>query len=151
MNDADGKPVPRRRSEYKSEYKKSYRPFSQYEYVGGRFIPASHAPQVTASLASVHGLSKVNVSSAEQKAISLQGEPWYSEVIELRKQANDYKVKYYRFSLSLSGNGRLNCYFFSSAVVGEPKLPSLTLMTFTINSWTCTNRLQEGNLYQLYL
>ena len=26
------------------------------------------------------------------KAISLLGEPWYNEVVELRRQANDYKV-----------------------------------------------------------
>ena len=26
------------------------------------------------------------------KAVSLHGEPWYNEVVELRRQANDYKV-----------------------------------------------------------
>jgi len=29
----------------------------------------------------------------QQKATSLQGEPWYREVVELRKQANDYKSR----------------------------------------------------------
>ena len=29
----------------------------------------------------------------QQKATSLQGEPWYREVVELRRQANDYKVQ----------------------------------------------------------
>ena len=32
----------RRRLEYKSEYKKSFRPFSNYEYVGGRFVSVGH-------------------------------------------------------------------------------------------------------------
>ena len=33
--------VPRRRSEYKTEYRKSFRPFSHYEYAGGRFFPVT--------------------------------------------------------------------------------------------------------------
>ncbi len=28
------------RREYSSEYRKSFRPFSQYEYVDGRFVPS---------------------------------------------------------------------------------------------------------------
>ena len=100
----------RRRLEYKSEYKKSFRPFSNYEYVGGRFVPASSSAAATAahSLASVHvpatttaAATAVPISSSSaveptpqqpKAAVSLHGEPWYSEVIELRKQANDYKV-----------------------------------------------------------
>ena len=35
----------------------------------------------------------------QQKATSLQGEPWYREVVELRKQANDYKVSNSSFLL----------------------------------------------------
>ena len=35
--------------------------------------------------------SKVQLAM-QQKATSLQGEPWYREVVELRRQANDYKV-----------------------------------------------------------
>ena len=99
----------RRRLEYKSEYKKSFRPFSNYEYVGGRFVPAPSAAATGAhSLASVHApattaaATAVPVSSSSavepttqqpKAAVSLHGEPWYSEVIELRKQANDYKVR----------------------------------------------------------
>ena len=30
--------------------------------------------------------------SQPSKAVSLQGEPWYNEVVELRRQAHDYKV-----------------------------------------------------------
>jgi hypothetical protein len=29
------------RSEYKTEYRKSFRPFSHYEYAGGRFFPVT--------------------------------------------------------------------------------------------------------------
>lgn len=31
--------------------------------------------------------------SQPSKAVSLHGEPWYNEVVELRRQAHDYKVK----------------------------------------------------------
>ena len=37
----------------------------------------------------------------QQKATSLQGEPWYREVVELRKQANDYKVSNYSMSSNI--------------------------------------------------
>ena len=46
---------------------------------------AALAPATTAATASS--------TNSNSKAVSLQGEPWYSEVIELRKQANDYKVR----------------------------------------------------------
>ena len=32
--------------------------------------------------------------SQPSKAVSLHGEPWYNEVVELRRQAHDYKVDY---------------------------------------------------------
>ena len=68
------------------------------------FVTAHHGH--AASLASVHqGAASSNAaaalapatttataSSTNSNSVSLQGEPWYSEVIELRKQANDYKV-----------------------------------------------------------
>ena len=31
--------------------------------------------------------------SQPSKAVSLHGEPWYNEVVELRRQAHDYKVR----------------------------------------------------------
>ena len=80
------------RRDYKSEYKQRFRPFSQYEYLDGRFVTNANGngngqvtPPVTAS--------KIKEQLALQpKATSLHGEPWYREVVELRKQANDYKV-----------------------------------------------------------
>ena len=76
------------RRDYKSEYKQRFRPFSQYEYLGdGRFVTNANGngPVTTAS--------KIKQQLALQpKATSLHGEPWYREVVELRKQANDYKV-----------------------------------------------------------
>ena len=80
------------RRDYKSEYKQRFRPFSQYEYLDGRFVTNANGngngqvtPPVTAS--------KIKQQLALQpKATSLHGEPWYREVVELRKQANDYKV-----------------------------------------------------------
>lgn len=55
-----------RRKEYKSEYKKQFRPFSQYEYVDGKFF--------------------------KKKGDHDFGNPWFKEVIELKKQAADYRV-----------------------------------------------------------
>ena len=54
------------RKEYKSEYKKRFRPFSQYEYVDGKFFKKRGDHEI--------------------------GDPWYKEVIELRKKAGEYKV-----------------------------------------------------------
>jgi len=54
----------------------------KYEYVDGRFIP-SLGFKPTA-------MAVVNAN----KAASLHGEPWYQEVVELRKQAQDYKVSF---------------------------------------------------------
>ena len=80
------------RRDYKSEYKQRFRPFSQYEYLGdGRFVTnANGNGQVTPPVCTA---SKIKQQLALQpKATSLHGEPWYREVVELRKQANDYKV-----------------------------------------------------------
>jgi hypothetical protein len=73
------------RREYSSEYRKSFRPFSQYEYIDGRFIPSVGFNLKTSAMA---------VANAN-KAASLHGEPWYQEVVELRRQAQDYKVNIY--------------------------------------------------------
>ena len=96
------------RRDYKSEYKQRFRPFSQYEYLGdGRFIPSPQgqiSPPTATKPASVSASSvkiqqqqqqKQHQLALQQKATSLQGEPWYQEVVELRRQANDYKVCYF--------------------------------------------------------
>ena len=67
--------------EYKSEYKQKFRPFSQYEYCGdGKFHNTSASPP-----------SETVVDLARSGPQS--GDPWYQEVIELRKAANDYKCR----------------------------------------------------------
>lgn len=94
------------RREYRSEYKQRFRPFSQYEYLGdGRFIPSPNGqitpPTATKSSSSAklqqqqqqQQQKQEHQIAMQQKATSLQGEPWYREVVELRRQANDYKVK----------------------------------------------------------
>lgn len=55
--------------EYLSEYKKRFRPFSQYEYVDGRFFKKKGDQEI--------------------------GSPWFHEVIELRKKAGEYRVSTY--------------------------------------------------------
>jgi len=67
--------------EYKSEYKQKFRPFSQYEYCGdGKFHKTSVSPP------------SETVPDTSQPT-SLSGSPWFQEVIELRKAANDYKCR----------------------------------------------------------
>lgn len=64
---------PRARRRYKTEYKKKYRPFSVYQYVDGRFQKSSSAAD--------------KIDSHDAK------DPWYSEVVELRKKAGEYKYR----------------------------------------------------------
>jgi len=86
--------------EYKSEYKQKYRPFSQYEYIGdGKFHNTSTSPpgdQVDNAGAGAGTMGhKIARSRQErqERTHHLSGEPWYQEVIELRKAANDYKCR----------------------------------------------------------
>ena len=83
--------------EYKSEYKQRYRPFSQYEYIGdGKFHNTSTSPPGDATDdgpgVGTMGHKIQTRSRQETRSQNLSGEPWYQEVIELRKAANDYKV-----------------------------------------------------------
>ncbi|XP_066963563.1 nucleolar protein dao-5-like isoform X49 [Macrobrachium rosenbergii] len=55
---------------YKSEYRKKFRPFSQYQYVDGKFH---------------------KVKTDEPAAGSDASNNWYKEVIELRRQAGQYR------------------------------------------------------------
>merc|ERR1719510_596985 len=74
--------------EFKSEYKQKFRPFSQYEYCGdGKFVNTSVSPPSETAVDSCHR------SRQETPALPLAGEPWYQEVIELRKVAKDYKCR----------------------------------------------------------
>ena len=84
--------------EYKSEYKQRFRPFSQYEYIGdGKFHNTSTSPPGD-TVDTGHGSMGHKISSARSageggRSHHLSGEPWYQEVIELRKVANDYKCR----------------------------------------------------------
>ncbi|XP_063860322.1 proteoglycan 4-like isoform X5 [Scylla paramamosain] len=59
---------------YKSEYRKKFRPFSQYQYVDGKFL-------------------KVKGEEATAGATESPNN-WYKEVIELRKQAGQYRARH---------------------------------------------------------
>merc|ERR550539_438461 len=73
--------------EYKSEYKQKFRPFSQYEYCGdGKFFNTSVSPPTETV---VDGGPRSRQATPQH----LSGEPWYQEVIELRKAAADYKCR----------------------------------------------------------
>ncbi|XP_052129677.1 uncharacterized protein LOC113209418 isoform X6 [Frankliniella occidentalis] len=68
----------RLRKEFKTEYKKKFRPFSQYEYVEGRFMKRREDEQAPAE----------QPEPAQQQQPQ---KPWYAEVIELRRKAGEYK------------------------------------------------------------
>lgn len=96
VKSSPGRPV----KEYKSEYKQRYRPFSQYEYIGdGKFHNTSTSPPGDAvdtgpgAGTMVHKISARRQHERAERGANLAGEPWYQEVIELRKQANDYKCR----------------------------------------------------------
>ena len=74
----------------------------------GRFVSHTNGTgQITPPTA-----SKVKQQLALQpKATSLHGEPWYREVVELRKQANDYKVSKGRFRDKIYVSLRDKCLF----------------------------------------
>lgn len=77
MNDNDDKMS---RKEFKTEYKKKFRPFSQYEYAEGRFTKKD----------------ALNEEIEESHTTLINGttsnnEGWYKEVVELRKKAGEYK------------------------------------------------------------
>ncbi|XP_075219315.1 uncharacterized protein LOC142323486 isoform X2 [Lycorma delicatula] len=59
------------RYEFNTEYKKKFRPFSQYNYVEGRFKPKKEPEQLLAELQ--------------------PEDSWYQEVLELRRKAGEYK------------------------------------------------------------
>jgi len=76
--------------EHKSEYKNRFRPFSQYEYIGdGKFYNTSTSPPNEID----NPTAKFPLKQRNERTQHLSGEPWYQEVIELRKQANDYKCR----------------------------------------------------------
>jgi len=76
--------------EHKSEYKNRFRPFSQYEYIGdGKFHNTSNSPPNEID----NPTAKFPLRHRNERTEHLSGEPWYQEVIELRKAANDYKCR----------------------------------------------------------
>lgn len=70
-----------KKSEIKTEYKKNFRPFSQYDYAEGKFT-------------SRKDVANEDVPDTNQNIMdgNLNKESWYQEVVELRKKAGEYKV-----------------------------------------------------------
>ncbi|XP_046407147.1 proteoglycan 4-like isoform X3 [Ischnura elegans] len=97
----------RRRKEYKTEYKKKFRPFSQYEYVEGRFQKKKDGTDNIGTSCGVVGPSPLiepvppliaaampTEGSISSHILPLQdgeGNSWYREVLELRRKAGEYK------------------------------------------------------------
>lgn len=76
------------RKEFKTEYKKRFRPFSQYEYVDGHF---NKRKQEAADLVSLEQPPPTPLEHHITADLT-PSDPWYNEVIELRKKAGQYKV-----------------------------------------------------------
>lgn len=74
------------RREFRTEYKVKFRPFSNYEYVDGHFVPS---PGTTAT-SDARQPPTVTTNPPGEGA-----HPWYSEVVELRKQANEFRVQFH--------------------------------------------------------
>lgn len=66
---------------FKTEYKKKYRPFSQYEYSEGRYTERPGEKQ-----------ENPPENHSDIKLLNNTNESWYKEVVELRKKAGQYKV-----------------------------------------------------------
>uniref|UniRef100_A0AAR5P137 Nuclear protein MDM1 n=2 Tax=Dendroctonus ponderosae TaxID=77166 RepID=A0AAR5P137_DENPD len=66
------------REELNSEYKKKFKPFSQYQYVNGRFS----SKRGVAEIRNVHKDFSTDLDNDAS---------WYREVVELRKKAGEYK------------------------------------------------------------
>ena len=63
------------RKEIKTEYKKKFRPFSQYDYVEGKFLKKTYAVIIPDTISEIP-----------------QTDSWYREVLEFRRKAGEYKV-----------------------------------------------------------
>ncbi|KAF2368958.1 Nuclear protein MDM1 [Trinorchestia longiramus] len=70
---------------YKSEYRKKFRPFSQYQYVDGKFHIKAEEPAAGAA----SGAAAAGAASGG----GVTDGNWYKEVIELRKQAGQYRAR----------------------------------------------------------
>ncbi|KAF4533211.1 hypothetical protein B566_EDAN011853 [Ephemera danica] len=75
----------RRRKEFKTEYKKRFRPFSQYEYTEGRFTKRREGDVIDTYMPD-HPIPLPLADLTPQS-----GDSWYHEVLELRKKAGEYK------------------------------------------------------------
>ncbi|KAJ8950392.1 hypothetical protein NQ314_007932 [Rhamnusium bicolor] len=69
------------KEEFNSEYKKKFRPFSQYEYTGGGFSTKDGPNNVMVDDVQKNFPADIDKDSS-----------WYREVVELRKKAGEYKV-----------------------------------------------------------
>ncbi|XP_050313499.1 nuclear protein MDM1 isoform X9 [Anthonomus grandis grandis] len=71
------------REELNSEYKKQFRPFTQYQYISGRFSSKKR----TSAIRETENVHK-DFSDAD---LMDNDASWYREVVELRKKAGEYK------------------------------------------------------------
>ncbi|KAF2899152.1 hypothetical protein ILUMI_07023 [Ignelater luminosus] len=120
--------------EFKTEYKKKFRPFSQYEYSEGRFTERPNENKVTET--THHNIINDNTNDS-----------WYREVVELRKKAGQYKHRGWGTELAperLSEiyNKQIELW---DQVSQRSSLSALSLASTTHRSYTKEEKEQENN------
>lgn len=78
-----------KKDEIKTEYKKNFRPFSQYDYAEGKFVNKKEVGNEDVPDGN-HLIDGGGFGGGG--GVGLNKESWYQEVVELRKKAGEYKV-----------------------------------------------------------
>uniref|UniRef100_A0A1Y1LRM8 Nuclear protein MDM1 n=1 Tax=Photinus pyralis TaxID=7054 RepID=A0A1Y1LRM8_PHOPY len=121
--------------EFKTEYKKQFRPFSQYEYSEGRFTDRGNE-------------NKILIENSNPNIIPINAtESWYREVVELRKKAGQYKHRGWGTELAPE---RLSELYNKQTelwdqVSQRSSLSALSLASTTHRSYTKEEKEQENN------
>ncbi|KAF5294825.1 hypothetical protein FQA39_LY00309 [Lamprigera yunnana] len=117
-----------------TEYKKKFRPFSQYEYSEGRFMDRGNESKL--AVENTVNIIPINVN-----------ESWYREVVELRKKAGQYKHRGWGTELAPE---RLSELYNKQVelwdqVSQRSSLSALSLASTTHRSYTKEEKEQENN------
>lgn len=118
-----------------TEYKKKFRPFSQYEYSEGRFTDRGNENNMVVDNSNVN-IIPINAT-----------ESWYREVVELRKKAGQYKHRGWGTELAPE---RLSELYNKQVelwdqVSQRSSLSALSLASTTHRSYTKEEKEQENN------
>ncbi|KAJ8955367.1 hypothetical protein NQ318_003464 [Aromia moschata] len=124
------------KEEFNSEYKKNFRPFSQYEYTDGRFSSKEVPNDIMA-----------DVQNSKFPADIYKDSSWYQEVVELRKKAGEYKHRGWGSELAPD---RLSDIYNKQVelwdqVSRRSSLSALSLASMTHKSYTKEEKEDDNN------